>query len=294
MKCFYHNDADGMCAGYWVANSFHLSKVKEQSELKQEFIEMDYTKEFPIKSIKKNEQIYIVDFSISTKDMDRLLNITKNVIWIDHHKTSIEKYKNYPYNIDGIRYDGVSGCMLAYCYFNHMLDIHTDEVLDFNIEMTKNAPFFTKLIDDWDVWKFEYGDNTRFFSLAFTCYDFSPTNNNWDMFDKMKEMDLIEEGKVMYKYRSSWAKEYCKTKGFEMELDGKSCFAINLGQCNSTYFDSIDKKYDMFVAFCLIGNNWSVSLYSKNIDVSEIAKNYGGGGHAGASGFVCQQLPFNI
>ena len=34
---------------------------------------------------------------------------------------------------------------------------------------------------------------------------------------------------------------------------------------------------------------WTVSLYNENgkFDVSEIAKLMGGGGHAGAAGFVC-------
>ena len=41
---------------------------------------------------------------------------------------------------------------------------------------------------------------------------------------------------------------------------------------------------------------WTVSLYStkSDIDVSIIAKNYGGGGHKGASGFQCKELPFKL
>jgi nanoRNase/pAp phosphatase (c-di-AMP/oligoRNAs hydrolase) len=35
-----------------------------------------------------------------------------------------------------------------------------------------------------------------------------------------------------------------------------------------------------------------VSLYSEKVDVSIIAKNHGGGGHAGAAGFICRDLPF--
>ena len=41
---------------------------------------------------------------------------------------------------------------------------------------------------------------------------------------------------------------------------------------------------------------WRVSLYTifDHIDVSEIAKKYGGGGHKNAAGFVCDNLPFNL
>jgi nanoRNase/pAp phosphatase (c-di-AMP/oligoRNAs hydrolase) len=33
-------------------------------------------------------------------------------------------------------------------------------------------------------------------------------------------------------------------------------------------------------------------MYSKVVDVSEIAKRYNGGGHKGASGFQSKELPF--
>jgi nanoRNase/pAp phosphatase (c-di-AMP/oligoRNAs hydrolase) len=42
------------------------------------------------------------------------------------------------------------------------------------------------------------------------------------------------------------------------------------------------------------GEIYSVSLYTTNpdIDVSEIALKYKGGGHMAASGFTCKHLPF--
>jgi len=40
---------------------------------------------------------------------------------------------------------------------------------------------------------------------------------------------------------------------------------------------------------------WTVTLYSRDgINVGEIAKKYGGGGHANAAGFQCEKLPFAI
>jgi len=52
--------------------------------------------------------------------MRELLITTKNVTWIDHHKTAIEKYNDFEYDIRGVRYDGIAGCMLTYCYLHHM------------------------------------------------------------------------------------------------------------------------------------------------------------------------------
>jgi nanoRNase/pAp phosphatase (c-di-AMP/oligoRNAs hydrolase) len=111
--------------------------------------------------------------------------------------------------------------------------------------------------------------------------------------DQIDDGGLIEQGKVMTRYRDQWAKNYCQSKGFETDFEGVKCFAVNLGHCNSEYFKSLPTgKYDVLIPFVFDGNQYAVSLYSTTIDVSEIAKKYGGGGHRGASGFQCKELPF--
>lgn len=290
MKCFYHNDSDGKCAGFWVASNVTLHDKYNDMPV---FQEIDYRTKFPMETIRKDEQVYIVDYSISPDEMRELLNITKDVTWIDHHKTAIEKYKEFEHEIRGIRYDGVSGCMLTYCYIHHMTARGEGEIKPFDISMTEDAPMFTKLIDDWDVWKFNYGDDTRYFQIAFNAYDFSPCADTWDMFlDNDGEQTLIEQGKIMIQYRDNWAKNYMKL-GFETEFEGYKCFAVNLGCCNSDYFKSLPEgKYEILMPFVFDGNVYTVSLYSTTVDVSEIAKKYGGGGHKGASGFQIKELPF--
>lgn len=292
MKCFYHNDSDGKCAGFWV----YLSAGITDSELGYggEFIEIDYRMKFPIETIKPNEQIYIVDFSISPDEMRELLKITKNVTWIDHHKTAIEKYQGFEHKIRGIRYDGIAGCMLTYCYIHHMTSRSEGEIKPFDISMTEDAPMFTKLIADWDVWKFDFGDKTRYFQTAFYAYDFEPSSEKWLKFleDDNFEQTMIDEGIVMTRYRDSWAEKYMKL-GFETIFEGHKCYAVNLGMANSEYFKSLPQdKYDILMPFSFDGEQFKVSMYSKTVDVSEIAINYGGGGHKGASGFQCKELPF--
>ena len=293
MKCFYHNDADGKCSGFWVCLGAGLTRLDHDCE----FIEMTHTKPFPMESIRKDEQIYIVDYSISPDEMRQLLTITKDVTWIDHHKTAIDKYKDFEHDIRGVRYDGIAACMLTYCYIYHMTDRGQGEIKPFNIAMTEDAPMFTKLIADWDVWKFDYGDSTRAFITAFNAYDFDPCNSdNWHRLLSNSENDpsdaMIEEGKTMLKFRNGWAKDYMKL-GFETIFEGLNCYAVNLGHCNSEYFNSLPAgKYDVFMPFVFDGEMYSVSMYSTEADVSNIAKKYGGGGHMKAAGFQCKTLPF--
>lgn len=291
MKCFYHNDADGKCAGFWVWKDAGLNNVRQRSE----FIEMSYEKPFPMDIILPGEQVYIVDYSISPDEMRELLKITTDVTWIDHHKTAIEKYEGFEHDIRGVRYDGIAGCMLTYCYLHHMTNQGQGEIIPFDMSMIDDAPMFTKLIADWDVWKFDYGDNTRYFITAFNAYDFNPTSvGDWGRLYLDGETDeLIKEGEVMMQYRDGWAKGYLERFGFEVEFEGLKCFAVNLGNCNSEYFKSLPEgKYDAFMPYAFNGEKWTVSMYSTTHDISGICKKYGGGGHMKAAGFQCVELPF--
>jgi oligoribonuclease NrnB/cAMP/cGMP phosphodiesterase (DHH superfamily) len=293
MKCFYHNDSDGKCAGFWVHLSAGITDTEEFGYTNK-FIEIDYRMRFPIEDIQPNEQVYIVDFSIAPEEMRDLLKITENVTWIDHHKTAIDKYADFEHDIRGVRYDGIAGCMLTYCYLHHVTKRGQGDIIPFDISMTEDAPMFTKLIADWDVWKFDFGDDTRNFQTAFYAYDFNPDSVNWLRFleEDSFEKEMIDKGLTMTKYRDSLAEKYIKL-GFETNFEGRSCFALNLGMANSEYFKSLPQdKYDILIPFSFDGDLFKVSMYSKTVDVSIIAAKYGGGGHKGASGFQCKELPF--
>jgi uncharacterized protein len=66
----------------------------------------------PVEEIKNGindeDRLYILDLSI-----DELMG-HPNLIWIDHHKSAIEKY---PATIPGYRIDGVAACRLVWQWF---------------------------------------------------------------------------------------------------------------------------------------------------------------------------------
>ena len=162
--CFYHVDDDGKCAAFWVYLSAGVYDGYES-----EFVPINYGMEFPFEKINPNEQVYIVDYSIMPDEMRKLLEITKDITWIDHHKSAIERYVDFEIPIRGIRYDGVAGCMLTYCWLHHMTERGCGDPKEFNISMTEEAPMFTKYIADYDVWAFEVLP-TQFFQYVPMLY----------------------------------------------------------------------------------------------------------------------------
>jgi len=291
MKVFYHADNDGQCAGFWV------KRLADRDEYPTTFIKINYGIDFPFEDIKPNEIVYIVDYSIPPEEMDRLLAITPNVIWIDHHKSAIDRYVDYDKEIKGLRYDGIAGCMLTYIYLSHMAYAG----LEFKESFVDTAPMFTKLIADYDVWTFKYGDKTRQFNKGFVLYPHEPEDDIWDelLLDEaidgyrpLPQLDAIcERGKTIIKYRESMMADYCDCKGFETEFEGCKSFAVNMAQLGSDDFIIPNSEsYDLLIGFSFDGEIWTYSLRSTRVDCAEIAMKYGGGGHVGAAGFNSKEL----
>lgn len=73
----------------------------------------------------------------------------------------------------------------------------------------------------------------------------------------------------------------------------------DLARCNSNTFaarDIPETGHDALLAFYWTGKHFSVSMYHaahrKELDLSQIAVRFGGGGHRGACGFRSKSLPF--
>jgi hypothetical protein len=99
-------------------------------------------------------------------------------------------------------------------------------------------------------------------------------------------------GKSAIKYRDNYCAGLCKSYGHETEIDGQKAYACNQFMFGSGGFGERFNQYPVCLAYIHDGKKFSVSLYSTTIDVSIIAKKHGGGGHKGAAGFVCEELPF--
>lgn len=284
MKVFHHNDLDGRCAAAIIYHEF--------SEV--ECIEISYNHRFPIEIIEKDETIYIVDYSISPDEMCGLWQTTTDVIWIDHHKTAIKNYKDFVSPIAGIRRTDHSGAWLTWEF------IHPDT----------DPPEVVQLVDDWDMWTHEdnpQGEATRHFVAGMKTQSTAPNSGCWRALLREGSLAplrlaIIREGAAILEYESRQSAEYFKAFSHTVHFEGHTCRACNRGMMNSTMFQKaggILRVYQIHIAYVHDGKQWIVTLYSplkrdkaSMIDVSEIAKKYGGGGHTHAAGFVCEELPW--
>ena len=64
--------------------------------------------------------------------------------------------------------------------------------------------------------------------------------------------------------------------------------------CNSLIFGDLYNKYPLVATFVFDGKKYKYSIYSndRSVKCNEIAAKFGGGGHAGAAGFISDKLEF--
>lgn len=303
MKVFYHNDLDGKCSAAVIHLFFNVSKALESKD-DISFIACDYN--IPIKPsaiVDKDEEVWIVDYSFSVEEMIELGKLTKNIIWIDHHKTSIDKFKDFKsiengYEMEGLTHIGLAGCELTWTYLMLKLNGFTQNGGSPNIERHSwydRMPEFVALIGDKDVWRWEHGDITKYFNTGLLAYDTMPENDLWvSLFnDRGRITNIIEDGKVIERYKRQWSREYVESNAVTVEFEGYNCLACNIRKMGSEFFGDLQEKFDILIPYGIDKNGMcNVSLFSvkEDIDVSDIAKKFGGGGHKGASGFM---LPYN-
>lgn len=302
MKIISHSaDNDGMLSAYLVGRYLN-------AYYPEDYILTDYGDHTDIFSqIKKNEKVYVCDFSFENgpEDMKKLLEITKDVVWIDHHESSIKAYGEFGKDIPGLRIVGTAACMLVWFWFNLDKDILENLTQEECEKHYKEAPLVVQLVHDNDVWRHD-DPRSIVFKVAMDMEDTQPYGSGiWNYLyttyipEGNKNIgEYLEKGEIALKYRDSLGKHACDSYGFECEVNGYKGYALNIPFGGSPWFGDLIDKYDFVCPFHYKKNGqWGYSFYSRKdggANCYELAKfiNPKGGGHYHAAGCVSDELIF--
>ena len=277
MKCFYHSaDLDGKLSGFLVKHVYPFAEMRP----------IDYGEEFPWEVLADDVVVFMVDFSLPHEEMLKLKS-EANLVWIDHHRTALEWDSE---EIMGLRRAGVGACELTWEYL-----------------MKSAPPLAVKLISDYDVWNLQ---DRRVLSFQYGCrvHQTDPATVEgrnfwisvlWDEHHQPIYSDrflrrILLEGEVCLDYEKIRNEDLCRRYSFSVMFEGYRGIALNEAKAGSRTFESVyGPYYDLMISFAFDGKSWTVLLRTdRDIDVSEIAKKYGGGGHKQAAGFVAENILF--
>lgn len=281
MKCFYHNDLDGRCAGAVVAqyrNNYN----------KEDFFEIDYVMDLPLETIQDEEEVWFVDYSFKENTLHVLNDLIMrncSVVWIDHHTSSINLVNEHKELklMQGIRQDGISGAALTYMYCYNK---------EFN-----DVPYYIKLVSDYDCWQYKFEPDTTYFKIGMETLNFDALDKVWQNINMISDdyitKEIIGKGELIKGFIDNDNTYYREHFAYESEVAGHKCLVVNK-KTNSWVFGEKYSEYPLVMVWVFDGSKFTYSIFSSNkdIDCSKIAESYGGGGHKGAAGFSSIELLF--
>lgn len=273
--CIYHSrDLDGRCS----------AAIVRRKHPDVELYPYDYGEAIDLEQF-RDALVFMVD--IALQPFDRMITLAKlcDLHWIDHHKTAIEAYEQTTSRILGRRRVGLAGCELTWAELFPDLP----------------APRAVTLLGRYDVW--DRSDEELWdemilpFQYGLRAIDSSPSSTIWqELLSSSASCDgWIADGETILNYELQQHAELCRADAFFVVFDGLRAVCMNRRSCGSQLFESRwnHAEFDAMLSFGYDGKKWTVSLYTDKpgIDVGEVARRRGGGGHKQAAGFQVERLP---
>lgn len=272
IKVLHHaNCLDGMTAAWvvWLAHSRRAALYP-----------VSYGA--PPPKIDTGATVYIVDFSYSRQELLEMAKTAKAVTVLDHHKTAqaaLSDWPDKPFNLEIVFDVNRSGAQIAW---DHMFSPAT-------------RPYLVDTVGDRDLWKFERGD-TR--ALTAFLYSRPQEIEAWHRYakgfkDRSTRSLYTQLGEALLEQRDKLANEMVAAGVRYMSLAGvKGIPCVNapnsisseVGElllslfpaapCAASYYDAPE------------GLRYSLRSQDNRVDVGELARKLGGGGHRNAAGFT--------
>ncbi len=264
----YHGGGcrDGFAAA-WIA--------KGRLPVDTEFIPVNYGEPPPDVS---GAEVFVLDFSYKRPVMRDLILRAHHVTVLDHHKTAQAELAGLAdlqwASPPTVHFDMTkSGARLAWEHFHD----HNEAI-----------PGVVGYVEDRDLWQWKR-PNSRAVNACLRSYplDFAV----WDEFGHLTQHDLhtrfIEGGRAILRAEQQIVDSHVKYAR-EIDLDGHRVLSVNATVLQSEIAGTLAVGRPFGVCFFIRSDGKRiVSLRSEEsgLDVSEIAKAHGGGGHAHAAGY---------
>ena len=262
----HHEDSDGYASALTLYRKFG-DKAK--------YIPVQYGRSLPKLTYGPNTEVYIVDFSYSRAVLEELKSKVKTLLVIDHHDTAKEELAGLDYAIFDL---SKSGARLTWEYFNP----------------GKEMPVVMELVEDRDMW-IRSSDETDYFEAGMKASPRYQSLKYWnEVLENHDELQrVLDLGKILEEEVRKTVSDFVARKRYRVipfYFNGRRYRAAIYNATTlisrlatgvySTSGDSIELTISYFtthegeVVFSFRAPK------DNDVDVSAIAKHYGGGGRA--------------
>ena len=238
----------------------------------------------------KYTELFITDLSINNELAKRISDNNMNVKLLDHHPSAefLNKYKFANVIIESGRGKECGTSLLASHYYEYLQHV--------NIEIVK----FIELVRQYDTWewrdKYNNIDAKKLNDLLYILGREKFVNlilqkllNNESLFDETTNLILELKQNEINNYINTKEKDLIikKVLGYKVGIIMCDMYLSELGNVLSEKHPELD-----FIAI-IKQNSIGLRTVKDDINLTDIAKQFGGGGHPKASGFPLSNIKLN-
>lgn len=291
--CIYHGNCDDGFGAAWAIWTRWGDEVA--------YVPGVYGKPLPDGA---GRNVLFVDFSGKRAEIDAMAQTAKSIVIIDHHKTAEAELAPFVIKTATGATDLNGAAELIPGMLRDLAELNRPPVIAYfdmqqsgavmawefaqGIPHNDPPPNMLSLIQDRDLWRFTYGDRTRQFSAALRTYPMK-----FDVWDRIagNADKLVEEGAGILRAHNANIEKFVADRYLDV-IDGMTVPVVNVPYhyASDTAHALLQKCPEAPFAACWFRRGDGMIQYSlrsedRRVDVSEVAKKYGGGGHRNAAGY---------
>ncbi len=275
---YHQNCPDGWCAAYICRKKYPEANFLPLNHgLLPEDLEFVF-------QVAAGKDVIMVDYSLRTRELnDRLNAVAKSFRILDHHKTAQAALEGAPYATFDMKR---SGAGLAWDYL-----FGKDSMGPYG-ETMQDRPWWVNYAEDQDLWNWALPNsqeiNAALMVLPRTTEVWDRMASSWTAEDARRAGTGVRSY-VEYYTRSVVAEKQEGVLVFEGRNYRTAVLNMPYAGVSEAGMALVKAGYEIGLAWFERGNGivqFSLrSVKGSNVDVSAIAKSYGGGGHPSAAGF---------
>ena len=284
IKLFTHTDLDGVSCEILGKIAFE----KDINVVRCNYGDIDTKVEEFINGAEEYDKLFITDISVNKEIADKLLSISDKVILLDHHKTALW-LNEYPYALVQVEDESVRKMCGAYLFYEYLKKNHKE--FD-DTPALKLFIDYVRMYDTWE-WKEKY-DNIIPKRLNDLMYMDGPN----EFIDKMvyrlgNNLFILDDTDLMkLQIEQTYINSYITQKNETLMINDSLFPGHTVGiTFADKYISELGNKLcelhpelDFVVLINMSTLTISYRTVKDDLDLSDIAKGFGGGGHPKASG----------
>ena len=293
IKLFTHTDLDGVSCEI-------LGKIAFEEDInvvRCNYGDIDAKVEEFINSTEEYDKLFITDISVNKEIADKLLSVSDKVILLDHHKTALW-LNEYPYALVQVEDESIGKMCGAYLFYEYLKKNHKE--FD-DTPALKLFIDYVRMYDTWE-WKEKY-DNIIPKRLNDLMYMDGPN----EFIDKMiyrlgNNLAIVDDTDLMkLQIKQTYINSYIAQKNETLMVNDSLFPEYTVGITFADKYISelgnrlceLHPELDFVVLINMSTLTISYRTVKDDLDLSDIAKGFGGGGHPKASGSKFDALIVN-